>query len=837
MLKFTSIKKYISVLLAVFLIASMIIIPASAEDVQITESSTYVLNRDGNGEHLYLYQSPCMIGYDFDNKYGGNGVPIQAFIFTMYNSVTNEHFPTYCSDINIAAVQGTDYRRLNLEDSPFSGSAAGRVRAILQNGFYIIPIEGESAADHAARVNAKVAELARASGLDSLTVGEAIAATQTAIWQVIHGPSLSFPKFCRYVFNPTNTTYASLCSYNELRHKDLTLINNTIKAVYDYLLSLAPVAAAEKTVSPASFTDLQDPVLTRNADGTYNVSVTTTVDVEMVQGDSLNLKAELNESYYATTELSDGNRSVTLTINNVPASLASDEVTLSISGYQTASGFFFFDASGNRTASQAMVGYNNSRLPVYAQVTAADERILNIYKSTNIKTDDNTTINKPLSNITFDIFPVATMEEYYSEGYVLPEATEYTYPELAEYSIVTDADGKASFNFLHHGLPDGIYLIVERKHPSIVKPVEPFYLFVPMTSPDGTELIYDITVKPKNEVKGGVKIEKDVISIGNNEASADAYAPHTWIIGTTVPEDISVGKSFIIKDTLDNRLDYMGNLKVVLENDTNTAFKSVELVAGTDYKLTVNDVDSLSGSKPSDSFRIELTGAGMSKIATTVGKNDYSTYMLRVYFDAQINANAEIATNIPNRAELEYTNGTDIKFEKESDVPHVFTGGINFLKVDADNNETTLSGAVFEIYRPATEEEINAGDSRLAEIPGVSDKVIKVSFFDNSALKGDKVTSATSDKDGMVSVYGLAYGKYYLVETKAPDGYNILPEALEVTIDSTSHIEGNEIKILNKTGSLLPETGGIGTTVYTISGIILMGVACLILYNRRKRRS
>ncbi len=826
-------RKTLSLILSVILIVFAAATNASAAEAGITESDTYVLNRDGNGEKLYLYQSPCMVGYDLNNSNGGNGIPIQAFIFTMYNSVTGEHFPTYCSDINITAVQGASYRRLNLEDSSFSGNAAGRVRAILQKGFYVIPVEGESDAEHAARVNAKAAELAQAAGIESLTVGEAIAATQTAIWQVVHGSVLTFPRFCRYVFNPTNTKYASLCSYSELRNKNLELINTTIETVYDYLLSLEPVEATEKTVSPASFTDLQDPVLVPNGDGTYDISVTATVDVDMSSGDSLTLRAALNDEHYAEAELSAGSSAVTLTIRNVPAKEASGDIKLSISGYQTAEGFFFFDAVGGRQTSQAMVGYNNSRLPVYAEVVAQDERILNIYKTANVAAGDDSYERKPLSNIAFDIFPVTTMDEYLKGNVELPDATEYSYPELAEYTLITDENGQASFNFLHHGLPDGVYLVVERSHPSVVSPIDPFYLFVPMTDPETSQLVYEITVQPKNDIKGDIQIEKDVISIGNDEASVNASEPHTWIIGATVPEDISEGKAFVITDTLDNRLDYIGNTKVLLE-EINGAVTPVELTEGTDYKLTVTDVDSLSAEKPSDSFEIRLTGSGMSKISKAIGTNAFGNYMLRVYFDAQINANAQITEQIPNRAQLKYTNATGIDFEKESDIPYVYTGAVNLLKIAASDKSITLPGAVFEIYRSATDKELSNNDSRLTEISGVAGKVIKESFFDNSALEGDSVNSVTSDKDGKVAIYGLAYGKYYLVETQAPTGYNLAAQPIELTINSTSHLEGNEISVINTTGTLLPETGGIGTAPYIMMGILLMAAACLILFNKRK---
>lgn len=827
---FLSRKRIFSFVLSVLIILSVMIVPVSAED--ISESNTYVLNRDGNGEPLYRYQSPCMIGYDLNNQYGGNGVPIQAFIYTMYNSVTGKTFPTYCSDIHVTAVQGTDYRRMNLEDSSFSAHAAGKLRAIMLKGFYIIPIEGESEADHAARVSAKTEELAAASGAEGLTTGEAIAATQAAIWQIVHGTELSFPKFCRYVFNPTNTKYADLCSYSDLRYKNNDLINSTIETAFNYLISLAPVAATQKTVSAASFVDLHDPVFTKNADGSYTVSITTTVDVQLSAGDDLTLKATL-DTYTTAAVLADGEQTVTLTLKNVPASYVSEDVTLSISGHQTSEGYFFFDAPGERGSSQSMIGYDNSRLPVYAAVRAAEDRILNIEKTAKFPVGNDSFEKKPLSNITFDIYPVATREEYLSGAVTLPDAAEYPYPALPDYTLVTDENGHASMNFLHHNLPDGVYLVVERAHPSIVSPIEPFYLHVPMTDSETGEAVYEITIKPKNEVKGGVHIEKDVISIGNNEASVDAYAAHTWIIGSTIPEDISAGQSYVISDTLDNRLDYLGNLTVALEK--NGEAEPLTLTADADYTLTVTDVDSLSEEKPSDSFTVALTPVGMSKIAAAIGDNSYNSYMLRIYFDAQINANAEMGTEIPNQADLVYTNAVNFEFKAESDIPVVSTGGINLLKVDAKETTQTLSGAVFELYRTATQEEIAAGDPRLAELEGVIGKVVKVSFYNNAAPDGDKVNAVTSDENGSVSFYGLAYGKYYLLETKAPAGYSLYGRAMELTVDKTSHTAENVVTVKNESGIVLPSTGGTGTVLYTAGGISLMCIAVSLLYLTKRK--
>ena len=263
-------------------------------------------------------------------------------------------------------------------------------------------------------------------------------------------------------------------------------------------------------VSASSFVNLSSPVFNLNEDGTYDVAIKTTVDVDMAAGDSLTLKAEIGETYNKTAALSDGKQTLNLTIQNVPAELLEEEVTLSISGEQTASGVFLFDAYGNRESSQSMIGMDNSRGPVYAEVTATQARILNFTKTTNS--------GLPLEGISFDLFYVASMKDYLSGKIDLPEPEDCPHDALAEYTVITDSAGKATMNFTQHGLSDGIYLVVERQHPAIVAPIKPFYVFMPATNAQGTGYTYEISVHPKNEVKGNVKIEKDVTSIGNNDS-------------------------------------------------------------------------------------------------------------------------------------------------------------------------------------------------------------------------------------------------------------------------------------------------------------------------------
>lgn len=680
-------KRVVLLLLTLALMLSMV--PVGFAD-EITEDDVYVLQRakedNSTGPNLQ-YSSPFTHLY----KYNAAEKVIQSMLYSMQvkNSDGNvgKVFPTYCLDINTGAYGGALYRRLNLEDSSYSSSVAGMIRAILKSGFYILPPD----AGDSAEVFAKVKELGDDSGVNNkdranythdLTLGEAISATQCAIWQVAHGEILSFTNFVHntavYKFDEKNKAveYATICNedllnyfsplkqYNTLTKEQKQNINNNIAVLYNYLLSLDPVPATSKVVSPSSFIDLNDPVITANDDGTYDISVNVTVDVQMAAGDTLTLKADLkgyDGENQPTESLANGENTVILTIENIPAANINGKVTLAIYGEQTGNGVFLFDAEGERGSSQTMVGVDNSRLPVYAEVVAQEDRVLNFHKVTN------TNPARPLEGIIFDIYPVNyTLDQYIRDPNGLPAPPTEAPSTLAEYTVITDKNGNASLNFTQHGLEDGIYLVAERKVPKIVAPIPPFYIIFPASFMQSSTDDYTITVEAKNELV---------------------------------------------------------------------------------------------------------------------------------------------------------------------DAP-VLTGGITIKKVDAKDETVVLEGATFEVYRPATPEELAANEGSLSQIPGVTEKVVPVSFYLDEAMTEAK-TEATTDANGTLSIYGLPYGKYYLLETQAPAGYNLPAKAVEITINGES-VE-NSFVVKNVSGAILPETGGMGTGAFTFGGVVLVAFSILMLLDRKRK--
>ncbi len=825
-------RRLLVLLLSLTLVLPMLTGVALAE--VYNSEDVYVLNFKGDYDNgtQWQYFSPYYPAYIFNGK---SDYARGCLAFSLYNTKNNSAvIPTYCTDLATGLDNNSYFRRINLEDSTYAASSAGVLRSIMRNGF---PAKS-------------ISELGAAAGVEGLTVGEAVAATQTAIWKVTHGTTLEFTDFC-YIFD-TNWSPDDTAHYNEC-NKEITdgyavkenksTIESHINAVYAYLINLAPTSPSGKAVSTASFTDWSDtPTLSKNEDGTYNVTVSASTSIGGTADVTLSAYMADNKAYVASTGILAGSDSATLTIQNVPAELAHGEVILAIDGYQTVSDVFLFDAVGDRGSSQSLIGIDDSRLPVHAEITVQPERVIHFEKHEYV--GENNLSGKKLEGIHFDIYYKASLEKYLNGEFVLSK-NPATPSNTADYTVVTDSEGRASFSLTKNNLPDGVYLIVERPHPAISKPVAPFYVILPATNEAGTGYDYEITIYPKNVIAGDIDIDKDVTSITNDSSNVDAANPHTWIISATIPADIAQGEHYIITDTLDSRLNYVGNVKAQVEAAADPYTVVDTLIPNLDYTAGTS-----TNENGATVFTFSLTNAGMTKVYTNTATN-VNGYRIRVYFDTILNASAEINTEIPNQASISYKNSLDITFTETSDTPVVYTGGIQLEKVDGAT-KARLANAEFEIYRVATEEEIKAGVvTTKMLINNVETDMVKVNFR-NAEINGALVDTAVSDENGMVYLYGLKNGTYYVVETKAPAGYNLLKDPIELVVGpaastadteaegETSTEEKVEMPALekhqveNRAGAVLPETGGMGTTVLYVGGSLLVLLAFVCLTAKRK---
>lgn len=169
--------------------------------------------------------------------------------------------------------------------------------------------------------------------------------------------------------------------------------------------------------------------------------------------------------------------------------------------------------------------------------------------------------------------------------------------------------------------------------------------------------------------------------------------------------------------------------------------------------------------------------------------------------------------------------------KQKTDTVDVTTFAIKIDKYVDGSPTTKLSGAKFDLYRTATDAEIAAGGTET--IPHTTVQGIKL----ESDLVTDNNGSATFEK---YQANGTHY-TYYLVETQAPHGYNILAEAVKVNFTDTDVAATDgvyTVKVPNSSGITLPITGGEGIVIFTVIGIALMvGAVILFVIFRKKAKT
>ncbi|MEI3243046.1 MAG: SpaH/EbpB family LPXTG-anchored major pilin [Holdemanella sp.] len=366
------------------------------------------------------------------------------------------------------------------------------------------------------------------------------------------------------------------------------------------------------------------------------------------------------------------------------------------------------------------------------------------------------------------------------------------------------ADGKATFT----GLPMGEYFIRPTSSTSVyqlmLQKVEP-------TVVDGKYVIDDLTFNAKHKE---VSVDKaaDKTSVTKGEKV-------TYTITVDIPTYASqaVDKSFYVSDLLPDGLTIDTDSIKVKRNGTDITGE-----AGTQYTLYK---DANTTTEPYYTFKL-----GVSTEQYTDNWSANGGKQLVITYTATLNDNGttEVNTKETNTVTFDYSNYPYVEnsHKQKMDTVDVTTFAIKIVKfVDGDEG-TKLAGAKFDLYRT-----VYPGETGVT-IPHTSIKGIK--------LEGDKVTEA----DGSVTFEkyeaNRTYYDYYLVETRAPSGYNILDNAVKVNFTDTE-VEATAgvytVKVPNSSGILLPITGGTGTVIFTIIGIALMvGAVVLFVVSRKKAK-
>ena len=328
----------------------------------------------------------------------------------------------------------------------------------------------------------------------------------------------------------------------------------------------------------------------------------------------------------------------------------------------------------------------------------------------------------------------------------------------------------------------------------------------------GAYVIDDVTFTAKHK---GVTVDKtaDKTSVTKNEKV-------TYTITVNIPTYATgaVDKSFYVSDLLPDGLTIdTASIKVKIDGED---------VAAAAYTL---DKTANTTTAPYYTFKLSVsTEQYTDNWSANGGKQLVITYTATL----NDNGTTEVNTKETNTVTFDYSFYPYVEnsHKQKTDTVDVTTFAIKIDKYVKNDKDAKLANAKFDLYRTATQAEIDAGTS--VEIPHTSIQGIK--------LEGDKVTNdngaATFEK---YEANGTNYD-YYLVETQAPSGYNLLDNAVKVNF-TDAEVEATNgvytVEVPNSSGIQLPITGGTGTVIFTIIGIALMvGAVVLFVVSRKKAK-
>lgn len=388
--------------------------------------------------------------------------------------------------------------------------------------------------------------------------------------------------------------------------------------------------------------------------------------------------------------------------------------------------------------------------------------------------------------------------------------------EVAPYltTVAGSANTVTNGTYVISGLTAGYYLVKDQDG-SLTGDADSYTEYI-------VKVVSDTTANPKSSVPTVEKKVKDI-----NDSTDDAMtgwqdsADHD--IGDSVPfqlkatlaDNVSAYTTYkvVFHDTLSKGLTYNNDAKVYIdgkETDGFTVTSTVNADGTTTLTISCDDVKAL--------------GAGNSAVIT-------------VEYTATLNSNAVLGSaGNPNEVYLEYSNnpnkseaGNNETGNTPEDKVIVFTYKVIVNKVDSDNKPLTGAEFTLEKYNKETD-------------------------------KWEAITAVKNDEGTTFTFSGLDDGNYRLTETTTPAGYNTI-DPIEFTITAEHEVRSDNpaltslsgnattgeitftsdtaegslsTNVVNKAGSTLPETGGIGTTIFYVLGAVLVVGAGVVLVTKKR---
>jgi LPXTG-motif cell wall-anchored protein len=195
-----------------------------------------------------------------------------------------------------------------------------------------------------------------------------------------------------------------------------------------------------------------------------------------------------------------------------------------------------------------------------------------------------------------------------------------------------------------------------------------------------------------------------------------------------------------------------------------------------------------------------------------------------IYYTGILNEDAIVGVDgNGNTAWLHF--GENHKTEPSNATTYTYEADI----VKTDSQNTLIDGAVFKLYDSVT--------------GGNEVKLVKIDDKTYRRAKEGETGDNILVKDGIVTITGFDNGDYWLEEISAPSGYNQLTSRVKFTISDANlkatfngsiYSTGSGIHVINQTGNMLPETGGLGTTIFVTLGGLTVLAAGVVLFAKKR---
>ena len=283
-----------------------------------------------------------------------------------------------------------------------------------------------------------------------------------------------------------------------------------------------------------------------------------------------------------------------------------------------------------------------------------------------------------------------------------------------------------------------------------------------------------------------------------------------YVIRVTTP-DVAMGTmgKFIVTDTFGTKSLTRPIVSKVVESGTTNQLPA----DATGYTPTVDPTSPYT-------VKVEFSTADSTKVKRNTAYDIYIANFTHV-----------LNSTTTNKADVEYTveTGTTKTDVIESDEVQIRTAAFQFKKLGKTAAATSpLANTKFKLY-PTQNDAINGTNAITAQ----------------DGYTNEYTDTFTSNAEGMVWIKYLEYGdnietssrKYWLVETEAPNGFNLLKDPQEITVDKNSYtFDNTQYTVINPAKSILPRTGGYGILMYSIIGAGIAGIGAILILSTRKKK-